>query len=83
MDKYLYLIGTKPTANCDLCDDRKEMIKFTFSTHLLSHICVSRYKIIHTASHCCCILSLGFNLFYQISWTGNVYTQVVKFQLLK
>ena len=27
----------------------------------------------------CCFLSLGFNLFYQISWTGNVYTPVVKF----
>ena len=43
----------------------------------LSPICF-RDKVIQTASHSCYFLSLGFNFFYQISWTGNVYTQTVK-----
>ena len=39
------------------------------------------YLVLQTGSfkHSCCFLSLGFNLFYQISWTGNVYALLIKF----
>ena len=46
--------------------------------YLLASLFVSPDKIIQTASHSCCFLSLGFNFFHQISWTGNVYTQISK-----
>ena len=58
------------------------MFALLFPVLSLPHMLVSPDKIIQTASHSCCLLSLGFSFFYRIPWTGNVYTQVGKFHNL-